>query len=249
MGAFLGGSLVLLALAGADPLPGVEGIPAPLGRVGDVVEAPAPGGFPAHERVVVATLEGCDRPQAFQLSRFVGAVAGAGEQIQHWLEGKQPGAPLGLERRLFGRKPRLTEAVQKARRSIPVEASASPAAALIDGWKLAVDRAPRKRAPKPASPALGGQFWFVDSKDARTLSALVQLAAAPSTQRDRCRPRLSAVLFDESGKARLRYHADYGGELSVELLGDGCRNIDLLFDPPSQRFRPVPRQGCGDSKR
>ncbi|MBI3185056.1 MAG: hypothetical protein HYZ28_23190 [Myxococcales bacterium] len=246
----------------------VRGIPPPLGRIDDVLRPPPEGGLPADERVAVGRLAGCEEPQALFLTRFVSGAALAASQIQAWLESKGPDAPLGLERRLFGGRPRLAEAVRRAQSGVPTEEVPCPPLPLLDGWKLRAKRAPARlcrgeRAgpggihafveqggtgssrPKlstlPASRSLSPRPFEGGARPGRkavSVTALVHLSPAPLGRAERCRPRLSAVLFDEGGHARLRYHADYGAALSVELLGDGRLTVELTFDEASAVFKP-----------
>ena len=69
-------------------------------------------------------------------------------------------------------------------------------------------------------------------------AALVWVSGAPEGAKDACRPRLSVSFHDARGRARLRYHADFGGALSVELLGDRCQMVRLTFDAASNHFQP-----------
>ncbi|MHB8879078.1 MAG: hypothetical protein ACYC8T_35710 [Myxococcaceae bacterium] len=244
--------LALLALLTAAPDAGkaeVEGPLAPLGRVGDVIEEPRQGGYPANEQVLVTTFEGCPREQAVNLSRFVSGVAEAGAQLQAWLEGKGPKAPRGVEQKLFKGKKRLLEAVRRAWQSTPVQGLACPLPLLADGWKLGVDKAPK---PCPLDAGTGPQplhLFGLVGKGAAPLTAVVSVLPSPEGRADRCRPRLSAVLFDDGGRARLRYHADYGGGLEVTVVGDSCQELDLTLDPGTQRFTPVVRKACSPALR
>ena len=67
----------------------------------------------------------------------------------------------------------------------------------------------------------------------------MRLQPAPEDAADRCRPRLSAALFDASGKVRFRYHADFAGAVSAELIGDGCRGVAFTYDAAAAEFRPA----------
>ncbi len=234
--------LALLAAAPKNPLAGTDSIPAPLGQIGDVVQEIPEGGTPGGEQVVTSQLEGCDRHQALYLSRFVAGAAMAGAQIQAWLEKTGPSAPVGLERRLFGSKRRLIEAVTRARSSAPAQLLSCQQVPLDDGWRLRLAKAPEQLCKgERASPSIRGAWWFMLPNRAShppAIGAVVQLNAAPPDRSDRCRPRLSAVLFDEAGVARLSYHADFGGALYVELLGDRCERVGFRFKVESQRFEP-----------
>ncbi len=231
-------------IAAAPPPAGFDGPPPPLGRVGDVVEPVQPGGYPSNERVELVTLPGCPRPQALRLSRFVAGAAEAGAELEAWLAAPGPGAPPGLARKLFDDPRALGETVKRARQSGPVQGAPCDPLPARDGWKLVPARAPSKLCKaKAASPAGGPDFAF-SLPGQQAVSAVVRMRPAPSRQADRCRPRLSAVLFDLSGKARLRYQADFGGGLEVELVGDRCEELALVFDAAAQKFRAVPRNAC-----
>ncbi|MFZ5467866.1 MAG: hypothetical protein ACOZIN_00395 [Myxococcota bacterium] len=237
-------ALLLPLLLAAAPFEGGATLPAPLGRIGDVVEAPSSGGYPPEEKVLLATLPGCGREQALHLSRFLSGVALAGGQIQQWLEGVGDGAPQGLSKKLFGKTSRLIEAVRKAAQARPGEGGVceKPVPA-EEGWRLSLTEAPPKLCKNDAS-ALDDHWFVVGTRPSKKSIAAVILVR-PSHERaaDRCRPRLSAVLFDADGVARLRYHADYGGELSAELLGDRCQAVSFTFAPKLSAFEAAFRRG------
>src|SRR5438270_560140 len=83
------------------------------------------------------------------------------------------------------------------------------------------------------------------AKPLPTISAALALTPAPATAKDRCLPRFSVVLFDQSGIARFRLHADYGGTSSFSLLGDKCVGLDFTFDDSTQAFVPTWRNAKG----
>ena len=229
-------------------------IPAPLGRIGDVVEPRPAGGLPGDELAVeLAGFPGCTRRQLAYLSRFLlMGAAGAGEQIQHWLDG-QP----RLQKRLFGGKRRLAEAVDRARtgsfhegRACRMEAGVGADVVLARGATLTIDEAPPALCKLERGPAAQGGAWLFTAGPPgrvtrRDFTGAVWLAPATLAS-EGCRPRLSAALFDAGGTARLRYHADFGGELRAELLGDACRLVDFRFDPSSRAFVATEsfRKGC-----
>ena len=244
------------AAPAAPPLPA---IPAPLGRIGDVVEPRPAGGIPGDELAVeLGGFPGCERRELAYLSRFLlMGAAGAGEQIQHWLDG-QP----SLQKRLFGAKRRLAEAVDRARqgsfhegRACRMKAGVGADVTLANGPTLTLDEAPPALCKVERGPvAQGGAWLFTRGAPGRVkrrdFTGAVWLAPA-SLASDGCRPSLSAALFDAEGTTRLRYHADFGGELRAELLGDACRLVELRFDPASRGFvaRESVRKGCPPSRR
>lgn len=237
-------ALVFSVLVAAAPAWDYTPLRAPLGFVGDVVGPPPSGGVEGGEKAVTLQLPGCDRPQTINLSRFLSGASLAGSQLQAWLESKGPGAPEKLEERLFGKHHRLVETLAKAARARPAEQGACTESSLAKGFALLLTRAPV--SCKPAKGPLG-TYWFVDADHPRQVSAAIHIAAADEKAPDRCRPRLSAVLFDTKGIARLRYHADFGGVLEAELLGHRCQAAAFVFEPQTNAFRATPRSvgpGC-----
>ncbi len=234
--------------------PPLPSLPAPLGRIGDVVEPLPAGGLPGDElAVVLRGFPGCDRQQIVWLSRFLWmGAAGAGEQIQHWLDG-QP----ALQKRLFGGARPLAEAVDRARagsfhegRACRMKAGVGVDVVLAQGAELTLDEAPPSLCKLERGPVEQGGAWFFTgnwqgSVKRRDFTGAVWLAPA-SLASDGCRPRLSAALFDAKGTTRLRYHADFGGALRAELLGDRCRSVEFRYDPSSRAFTAaeVTRKGC-----
>lgn len=212
---------MVLAAPPAAPLPEIS---APLGHIGNVVEAVPKGGLPVADRVLVLKLEGCE-PQAVYLMRYLGGAARALEQLQQWLDAS------GLERKLFARKSVLSGVMRHLSDSRAEDEKACKSAPLADDWRLALD-APPKLCPAEAGRTLG-DFWF---KTKGVPAAVVQVSrGAP----DVCRPRLSAVLFDPRGIPRVRLHADWGGEMSATLLGDKCQQVDYTFNKEKQSFTPT----------
>ncbi len=221
-----------------DRLPGPS---APLGRVGDVVGTAPEGGTSPLERVEIAALEGCEKVQAINVTHFLQGAIEAGTQLQEWLA--RAGAPIELEQKLFGRGVQpLIGAIRRARTGSPSEALFCGGLPLEEGWKLGLKQAPAKLCAGKRGPgARGGAFWFAKSGETKqpgAVTGLVQLTPAPSGAADRCRPRLSAALFDDAGKVRFRYHADFGGEVSAELEGEEGRTLRFNFQAASQTFRP-----------
>lgn len=221
--------LLLAALLWAGPALGqkemelsqVRGIPAPLGRMEGVVEPPPEGGLPAGEKVVVTRLSGCEREQAIYLTRFLAGVLLAASQVQSWLQSTGEGAPLRLEKKLFRGRDALSQAVGRSRR------------ATLESDLRAGDW------------SRGGSFIFqLGTTPSRPVAAVAQLSPG---EPDRCLPKLSAVLYDDRGTARLRYQAS-GAAPRVELLGDGCQVVELTLDEKSASFRPFLKKRCGGAR-
>ncbi len=220
----------------AAPLKTLPMLDAPLGRLGNVVDAPAEGGLPADEKVVMGRLDGCDRDQALYLTRAVSGTLVAVQQLQDWLNRTK-----GLEKKLFAAG-KLGEVAQAVAAATPMDSKSCEAPALTDGFKLALTRAPGKQCPVEPGWRLGDSWWGTAGK----ALAVVFVTGAPAEAKDRCRPRLSVVLFDKEGVARVRLHADYGGVASLSLLGDKCVGLDFGFDSGAQAFVPTWRttKGC-----
>lgn len=207
---------------------------APLGHIGDVfTEVPAEG-YPGTERVFTATLPGCDRPQAIWVSRFLMGSAVGGAQVHMYLA-KQP----ALMKKLFGKREALADAIQRSRRTT----AAANACAPDPSWKLSA--APRTgdvtcRQPVTTIP---GDHLFVEKG---RVAAVVRLSPAADDLKDRCRPKLSALLTDNKGVPRFAFHADYGGVLTAEVFGDACEQLTFNFDEETQTFVPTAsvRAGC-----
>jgi len=221
--------LLLTAALAAAPVPlrlpdSPQDISAPLGHLGNVVEAVPPGGLNAADKPVMPVIDGC-APQAVYLMRMVGGTARAIEQLQQWLD-----ATPGFEAKLFKRRGTLAEVVKQLSdsRLEPKRACVSPA--LKNGYQLELDWPVPHFCPNPV--ATGGDFWFF---------AKAHAAAVVSVQPgdpDACKLRLSTVLFDSRGQARVRLHADWGGVAAVSLIGDGCQVVDFVLQPETQRFVP-----------
>lgn len=236
---FVGLTLMLLAAppaASKEPVKPLPMLAAPLGRLGNFVEAPPEGGLPGGEKVIVGKLDGCATDQAFFLTRAVSGALAALQQLDTWMQ-QTP----GLEKKLMPRA-KLGEVAQLVAASAPTETKLCAAPTLIDGFKLDLAKNAGKQCPAAPGFRLGDFGWAKDGK----LSALVALTAAPAEGKDRCRPRLSIALFDKAGAARMRLHADYGGVASVSLLGDKCQGLDFTFDTGAQAFVPTwrPTKGC-----
>ncbi len=225
--------------------PKLESIPAPFGYAGRVVTDPS-GGTLASERRVVATPPGCSEKQAYHLTVLVSAALKAVEQLQAWLD-RQP----GLEERLFKGHFKLAEVTRLTASSIPSELHACKAPALAGGYQLGWASVPKLCDGEVAGP--WGDYWWATKG---TPAAVVQLSAPRAPPKGKadageelpiaCRPRFSVLLFDEKGVARVRWNAEYLGNLTITLLGEGCQQVDFALDLPSVAFKPVirPARGC-----
>lgn len=222
-------SLVLLAALGAAPKPAPQPLPvisAPLGHFGDVVEAAPAGGALDQEHLVRVAAEGC-APQGVYLMRMLGGLSRVLEQLQQWLDQTK-----GLEKRLFARPGTLGRVLRHLGASAFDERRLCAQPKLLDGYRLSLEAAPKRLCAKPPEADGLGDAWF--SSGGRP-AAVVSVRAGGA---DACRLRLSAVLFDEAGKARVEVHGDWGGKLSARLRGDRCRVVDFTFDVARQAFVP-----------
>ncbi len=246
-------AFVSLALAAApDPWAALPPIPAPLGHLGDsLLDAPE-GGVTGGEKVVISKYEGCARDRAVFLTRFVSGAALGGNQLQLWLA-----ADKAVEAAVFKEPGTLARTLDVAREGTFVEGERCQAAPR-EGWKLELAAVPKSLCNKPRAKPGEGEFWFsrpmlterrpgdppAPPKLPRGMfSAVVRVAPAAPNIEDRCRLRISSALFDDKGKARLLFHADYGAALAVEVRGDGC-SLDFTFDPAVQGFRARPAKGA-----
>ena len=220
--------LASLSFAAAPP-PALGEISAPLGHIGNVVDAPPKGGVSDSDKVVLPKWEGCTaaEPQGVYLMRFMGGAGRVIEQLQQSLD-----RGTGAEKKLFSRKGVLTEVMKQlssARFELKV---ACPASALIDGYKLDLPTAPKKWCDAKAD-ATDGEFWFfANGKPSAVIS--VQKGEA-----DVCKPRLSTVLFDAKAAPRVKIHADWGGAMSTTLIGERCQIVEYTLDADKQVFLPV----------
>lgn len=217
---------LILAAAPPPPPPPLGEISAPFGHIGNVVDALPKGGVSDSDKVIAPRWEGCE-PKGIYLMRFLGGASRALEQLQQSLD-RSPGS----EKKLFGRKAVLTE-VMKLLSSSRFEQKLSCAPAeLADGYRLELTVPPKKWCDAKAD-ASEGEFWFFS----KTRPAAVISAQKGGT--DVCKPRLSTVLFDGKGVARVRMHADWGGAVSATLVGDRCQLVDYTLDTDKQVFLPV----------
>jgi hypothetical protein len=160
----------------------------------------------------------------------------AAEQLDTWIG--QP-AQRGVERKLFGNKRRLREAMTRARAGTPAVGEGCPGKGAADAgaapWRLTLEKAPVANFCALKHPA--DTYWF-SLPNTNLPTAVISVSPGPEGG-DPCLPRLSVALLDESLTARLRFHADYSSLLSVELVGDRCQLVDFVFDPKQQAFAPA----------
>lgn len=214
------------ALAAPPPPPTLGEISAPLGHIGNVVDAPPKGGVTDSDRVVVPTFEGCEA-QGVYLMRFLSGGARALEQLQQSVEAGGPDA----EKKLFGRKGVLGEVMKQLGASrFEAKAGCAPSP-LTDGARLELTAAPKKWCD--AKPdAAEGEFWFFSNGKPAAVISVQKGATNP------CKPRLSSVLFDAKGAARVRLHADWAGAMSATLVGERCQFVDYTLVTEKQAFSP-----------
>lgn len=225
-------SLLLTSLIAAAPAQGPLRLPdsprdisAPLGHLGNVVEEIPPTGMNAVDKPLVPVIEGC-APQAVYLMRMLGGTARAIEQLQQWLD-----ATPGFEARFFRHKATLTDVVKQLSDATFEPKKACTAPATKNGYQLDLDWPSARFCPSPG--ANQGDFWFFNK--ARAAAAINVQPGDP----DHCKLRLSTVLFDSRGQARVRLHADWGGTSSVTLIGDGCQIVEFVLHSETQTFVPT----------
>jgi hypothetical protein len=191
-------------------------LPAPLGQLDHVLERPS--GSSGAEQVVDMTLPGCSHRVPLNLSRMLAGTAFAMQQMIDWL---RQSLPQGLP------APEVLEAL---------------GAGVRDGTfaaKRACQPLPREvvSAPKLCAGTASDQAWLTVNDRA---SALLRWSAGGG--RDRCLPRVTGVLFDNRGAARVRYEADFGGAALGALMFDTCR-VTFRFDAATEVFHADVR-GC-----
>ncbi|MBK7865187.1 MAG: hypothetical protein IPJ65_42640 [Archangiaceae bacterium] len=191
-------------------------LPEPLGQLDGVLSRPVQSS--GNEQIVEMKLKGCDHEVPLNVSRMVAGAAFAMHQMVSWAKQGFPQADLPAP---------VLDAV-----SVGVRDGAFETMRSCSALPAELTRAP-KLCPKPADD----QAWLMlKGKPA----ALVRWSAASG--KDRCLPRVSAVLFDAGGVARVRYEADFGGAASGALLGDTCK-VTFTHDAPKEVFHPGLR-GC-----
>jgi hypothetical protein len=213
--------LVLCAApAAAAPLPDIN---APFGHIGGVVTK-VPAELTQSDRPVKLALEGCE-PQVVWLMRALGGTIRAVEQLQQWLD-RTP-----LEKTLFKKKKVLADVVKTLSDSKYESRVACPAPRL-SGFKLDLKEAPPKFCPAKDERSTGDFWFFAHDKPAAVINIL-------KGDPDACAPRISVLLFDSKGLARVSLHADWGGVMSANLLGDSCKSVDFDFNREKQAFVPT----------
>jgi hypothetical protein len=212
-------STLALALLAVTPLAPLPDVPAPLGRLDGVLveKDTAPK---LNEKIVSAQLKGCDHPVPLHVTRFVSGVMFALQQLLEWMA-KTP----GLEAQLYQRKGVLGEVLAGLGRSLPGEVHACK--------PMAKDAA---AAPKLCPGAGADEAWLLDGK-----RPAAQARWEASSKE--CLPRITGVLFDDRSAVRVRYEADFAGEVKVTLMGDRCQNVVFSFDSQTQVFH-AERRGC-----
>ncbi len=216
--------LLALILSAAPPTPLPE-IAAPLGHIaGVVVDAPA-GGAAGNDRPVALKADGC-APQVVYLMRFLGGTMRAVEQLQQWVDRS------GQEKALFKGKQTLADVVRTLTDAKFEPKAACQALPVSDGYRLEL-RYPPKKLCEASAQRSSGDFWFFSKGRASAVISVVN--GAP----DACKPRLSAVLFDSYGWARVRFHSDWGGGITANLLGDSCKSVDFAYDATKEAFVPT----------
>lgn len=207
---------------------------APLGHIGDVLTDVPAEGYPGTERVFTATFPGCERPQAVWISRFLMGTAVAGAQVHMYLA-KQP----ALMKKLFGKSEALADAIQRSRRTTAADNACVP----DPSWQLSAAARTGANTCKAPVITVPGDHLFIEKGK---VAAVVRLSSAADDAKDRCRPKLSALLTDNKGAPRFAFHADYGGVLTAEVFGDACEQLTFNFDEQTQSFVPTAsvRPGC-----
>jgi hypothetical protein len=211
-------ALLLLLLAAAPDVPAPD-LPAPLGQLDHVLERPQKSA--GAEQVVDLTLRGCDHAVPLNLSRMLAGTAFAMQQMLDWARQNLPqGLPPPAVLEALGAGVRDgTFAATKACKALPREVAAAvklcPGAAPDQAWLLAGGRA----------------------------AALVRWSAGSG--KDRCLPKVTGVLFDAKGVARVRYDADFGGAAAGALDFEGCQ-VTFTYDATNEVFHAGVR-GCKGS--
>jgi hypothetical protein len=214
---------LLLALMLSVPPAGK--LSAPLGHYGNVVEIAPLGGQSETDWVVRPNVPGCEEQGVF-LSRFIGGTGRMLEQLQSSLD-----AAPGLELKLFRRPAVLSELMVRLRSSKRETKAPCTPLPLLDGYRLEPLRAPMKWCPL-SNVGQEGEHWYTSQNKPSAVISVRPGSPSP------CKPRLSAVLFDKSGRARVWLRADWGDAVGVTLVGDGCQLLEYSFDPESQSFEP-----------
>jgi len=206
-------SLAMVMLSAAPP-PALPDLPAPLGMLDKVLEPGAANG----EKSTEISLPGCSQKVPVNLSRFVAGTAYAMQQMVEWLY-------LAPELKPFpaGALDEVTQGLTGA--------------AFADQRSCAALPKELAKAPKLCAGTAADQAWMVANGKP---VASVRWAAGSGS--DKCLPKLTGVLFDGKGVARIRYEADFGSAASGALLGDKCE-VKFSFDAKNEVFHAA-RRGC-----
>lgn len=207
-------SLVLLAA----PAPALPDLPAPLGILDRVLEKGS-----GNDRTVEISLPGCDHKVPVNLSRFIGGTGYAMQQMVEWMS-LTPGLTVFPE----GALAEVTAGITNGAFGDSRSCGALP---------KDVAKAPAKLCPGVAADHA---WMLVGGKPA----AVVRWAPSAGKGADKkCLPKLTGVLFDGKGAARIRYEADFGSAASGALLGDAKCQVTFTFDPKTEVFHAA-RKGC-----
>lgn len=210
--------LTVFLLAAPAPGPALPDLPAPLGML-DGVLAKGSG----NDRTVEISLPDCDHKVPVNLSRFIGGTGYAMQQMVEWLN-LTPGLTVFPQGALAEVTAGITQGAftdTKACGAVPRDVAKAPAK-LCPG--VAADHAWMLVGGKPAALVRWG-------------------ASAGKGEAARCLPKLTGVLFDGKGVARIRYEADFGAAAGGALLGDALCRVTFTFDPKTEVFHAA-RKGC-----
>jgi hypothetical protein len=187
-----------------------------LGQVDGALTRPAKNN--GLEHVVELSLPGCDHEVPLNTTRIVAGTAFAMQQMLEWMRANVP-------------------------QGMPPQAVLDEVSAGVREGQFADSKAckalPRDvtSAPKLCAGAAKDHAWLVaNGKPA----ALVRWSAASGA--NKCAPKVTAVLFDAKGAARIRYDADFGGNAGGALLADKCQ-VTFTWDAAREVFHPSLR-GC-----
>jgi hypothetical protein len=193
-------------------LPSLKDLPKPAGQ----------GGQNAGEHLVTMKTTACAEGAQLDVTRVVQVALRTVERLQGWLD-----ANPGLEEKLFATRGQLGEVAKLAAGS-RVEPGGFCTLPVDEKWKLS----PPAVLPATCKGGKGGAaglstWWSHGGKPA---------IASKVSSHTGCKPRVSMVLFDQAGKARLKFHSDLENPPSFTLLGDQCRNVDFAFDEKANGF-------------
>ncbi len=196
---------------------------APFGHFGDVVQKET-GSELTTDLPVRLKWASCE-PQVVRLAAQVAGSIRAIEQLTQWLKDNK------LEGTFFARKELLTESIALLSKSTLSADHACAPLKLGNGYALPMADAPKKLCAAPVDRSTG-DYWL--TADGKTAAVMQVSEGAPVV----CKPRVSTLLFDSKGKARLRINLDWGGTTSFTLFGDRCQNLEFTFDAGQQAFVP-----------